>query len=447
MFESLVITLREGIEAALVVGIIIGYLDKTGRPALRRTVLAGLGAGIAASVACAWLVSAFGVEEERYEGWLMLLGSLFVATMVVWMWRAAKGLKRAIEARVESIAGRPSGAVAAGLFLLTFFLILREGVETVLFLATVSLTTDALLSFAGGLLGLALAAAFGVALVRGSLRVDLPRFFKVTEIVLIVLAAQLFVGGLHELGELGVLPIGRETMRLIGPIVKNDVPVLVVLLALPLLMLATPGRRDRERAGAAQKLEGPARRLALAELRREAGWRRVLAAAGVVVIASLTVSYAVTRLPHGIDPPRLLTLTGGAVTGTGSGAGSDALQGEVRLPTAGLDDGHLHRFGVSIDGTVVRFIVMKSGGKVVPVFDACVVCGAFGYVERRNRLVCLACAADINTATIGTGGGCNPIPLRHREEGGDLVIAARDLAAELTSFRAARAAEAAPPSR
>jgi uncharacterized membrane protein len=151
------------------------------------------------------------------------------------------------------------------------------------------------------------------------------------------------------------------------------------------------------------------------------------------VIASLTVSYAVTRLPHGIDPPRLLSLTGGVE--------------EVRLPTAGLDDGHLHRFGVSIDGTVVRFIVMKSGGKVVPVFDSCVVCGAFGYVERRGRLVCLACAADINTATIGTGGGCNPIPLRHREEGGELVIEARDLAAELTSFRAAHAAEAAPPSR
>lgn len=443
MFESLVITLREGIEAALVVGIIIGYLDKTGRPGLRRTVLAGLGAGIAASLACAWLVSAFGVEEERYEGWLMLLGSLFVATMVFWMWRAAKGLKRAIEARVESIAGRPSGAVTAGLFLLTFLLILREGVETVLFLATVSLTTDALLSFAGGLLGLALAAAFGVALVRGSLRVDLPRFFKVTEIVLIVLAAQLFIGGLHELGELGVLPIGRETMRLIGPIVKNDVPVLVVLLALPLLMLATPGRRDRERAAAAQKLEGPERRLALAALRREAGWRRVLAAAGIVVIASLTVSYAVTRLPHGIDPPRLLTLTGADSHGVGAGD----IQGEVRLPTAGLDDGHLHRFGVSIDGTVVRFIVMKAKGKVVPVFDACVVCGAFGYVERRSRLVCLACAADINTATIGTGGGCNPIPLRHHEEGGELVIAARDLAAELTSFRAAHAGEAAPPSR
>jgi len=444
VFESLVITLREGIEAALVVGIIITYLDKTGRSALKRVVLSGLLAGIAASLASAWLLSTLGVEEERYEGWLMLLGALFVVTMVVWMWRTAKGLKRVIEARVESIAARPSGAVTAGLFLLTFLLILREGIETVLFLATVSLTTDALLSFAGGLLGLGLAAAFGVALVRGSVRIDLQRFFKVTEIVLIVLAAQLFAGGLHELGELGFLPIGRETMRLIGPIVKNDVPVLVVLLALPLLALATPGQRDRERNAAAQKLEGPDRRLALAALRREARWRRILAVAGVVVIASLTVSYAFTRLPQAIDPLLLLSLTGG---GTGNRPGSDGSQGEVRVPTAGLDDGHLHRFGVSIDGTVVRFIVMTSRGKVIPVFDSCVVCGAFGYVERRGRLICLACAADINTATIGVGGGCNPIPLKHREEGGELVIAARDLAAELASFRDARTTAMAPPIR
>lgn len=453
MFESLVITLREGIEAALVVGIIVTYLDKTGRSPLKRVVLWGLAAGIGASLASAWIFSSLGVEEERYEGWLMLLGALFVTTMVVWMWRAARGLKRAIEARVEAIAARPSGAVAAGLFLLTFLLILREGIETVLFLATVSLTTDALLSFSGGLLGLGLAAAFGVALVRGTVRVDLARFFRITEVVLIVLAAQLFIGGLHELGELGAIPIGREEMRLIGPIVKNDVPVLVVLLALPLLALATPGRRERERAAAAAKLEGPERRLALAALRREARWRRVLAVAGVVVIASLTVSYAFTRLPAGIDPPQILSLTGGPDPDPGAGgeppvAGAEGRRGEVRLPVAGLDDGHLHRFGVSMDdGTVVRFIVMSSRGKVVPAFDACVVCGAYGYVERHGRLVCLACAADINAATIGVGGGCNPIPLRYREEAGELVIAARDLTAELPAFRSARTTVMAPPSR
>jgi high-affinity iron transporter len=433
VLEALVITLREGIEAALVVGIILAYLARTGRAALRGAVFAGLGAGVAASLGCAWLVSVLGIGEERYEGWLMLLGAAFVVTMVVWMWRTAKGLRRDIETRVETAAGRAGGTVGAWLAALTFLLILREGIETVLFLATVNLTTDALLSFAGGLLGLALAVAFGIAFVRGTVRIDLGRFFKVTEIVLLVLAAQLLIGGVHELGELGTIPIGRDEMRLIGPIVKNDAIVLAVLLALPLLVLAVPGRRDRERAAEALRLEGPDRRLALAALRRDRRWRRVLATAGTLVIASLTVSYAFTRLPQGIDPPSLLTVAPGGA--------------EIRLPKAGLDDGHLHRFGVSIDGTIVRFIVLKSGGRLVPAFDACVVCGAYGYVERKGRLVCLACAADINPSTIGIGGGCNPIPLKFRDDGGDLVIAVADLAAERPAFRAAGTTPMTAPSR
>jgi uncharacterized membrane protein len=359
----------------------------------------------------------------------MLLGAVFVVSMVIWMRRAAHGLRHEIETRVETIAARPAAGVGLGLAVLTFFLILREGIETVLFLATVNLTTDALMAFGGGLLGLGLAVAFGVAFVRGTVRIG--RFFRVTEIVLLVLAAQLLIGGLHELGELGVLPVGSAEMRLIGPIVKSDTLVVVVLLALPLIVLAVPGRSDQTRRAKAGALEGPERRLALAALRRETLWRRALAAAGLAIIGTLSVSYAFTRLPQGIDPPAMLE--------------ADTAAGVLRLPTAGLDDGHLHRFGVAVDGTVVRFIVMKSGARVVPAFDACVVCGAHGYIERRGRLVCLACAADINTATIGVGGGCNPIPLRHRTEDGALVIALADLAAERRAFAAAAATTAVPP--
>ena len=430
MFEALVITLREGIEAALVVGIIVTYLNKTGRAPMKRAVYAGLAAGLLASLACAWLFAALEIPEEAYEGWLMLLGSLFVTSMVIWMWKTARGLKRGIETRVETIAAGRGGAVAAGLFALTFILILREGVETILFLATVELNTDALLSFTGGMIGLGLAIGFGVALVRGSVRVDIGRFFKVTEVVLIVLAVQLLIGGLHEFGEAGTIPIGREQMRLIGPIVKSDVIVMASLLTLPLIVLLIPGRRDRTRAQEASALEGPARRLAVAALRREAFWRRLLATAGILVIAPLTISFAFTRLPGAIDPPTLLDLPAG---------------GEVRLPVAGLDDGHLHRFGVPIEGTVVRFIVMHSGSKLVPVFDSCIVCGAYGYVERQGRLICLACAADINVATIGIGGGCNPIPLPYREEEGSLVIAVDELRQEVESFREAEVTIATPP--
>jgi FTR1 family protein len=417
MFEALVITLREGVEAALVIGIILASLEKSGRTALKRQVFAGLFAGIAASLLGAVVVARLGISEEHWEGWLMLVGALFVASMVFWMWRTAAGLKTHIETRVASVRA------GWGLFLLTFVLVLREGLETVLFLAAVNLTTEALLSFVGGVLGLVLAAVFGVALVRGSVRIDIGRFFKVTEIVLLALGVQLLIGGLHELGEAGTLPVSRSEMTIIGPIVKSDALVLAALLALPLILLLVPGRRDRTRAQDALALEGPERRLALATLRRETRWRRALAIAGVAVIASLTVSHAFSRLPAALDAPAMLQ--------------PEPAADVVRVPVAGLDDGHLHRFGVALQGTVVRFIVLKTNGRLVAAFDACEVCGARGYVERKGRLVCLNCAADINPSSFGASGGCNPIPLRVANEADTLVVAVADLLPQTKVFAAA----------
>jgi FTR1 family protein len=429
MFEALIVTLREGIEAALVVGLILIYLRKTGHEAASRWVYLGLAAGVAASFACGLAFAWLEVSEEAYEGWLMLAGAVCVAVMVVWMLRTSKTIKQDIEKRLSAITGG-SGVLAAGLFGFTFVMVLREGVETVIFLAAVNLTTDALLAFVGGVAGLLLAVLFGIAFVRGTVRIDLPRFFKVTAVVLFVLAAQLLIGGLHELGERGTIPIGSREMRLIGPIVKNEIIVIVSLLALPLIFLLVPGRAEKQRASQAQALEGPEKRLALSRIKRERTWRTAFAAVGIVIIASLGVSWSFARLPQAIDPPTLL--------------GTDA-EDSVRVPKAGLDDGHLHRFGVPVGNTVVRFFVMTSGGKPVPAFDACAVCGAYGYIETKGRLVCLACAADINPASLKAGGGCNPIPLPYRDEPTELVISLADLKTQTAAFERSGVSPAAPP--
>jgi len=427
MFDALVVTLREGIEAALVAGIILIYLRKTGRGRLSRWVYLGLLAGVVASIACAAVFAALGVQEEAYEGWLMLGGAILVVTLVVWMRSTAQRLKQGIESKVEAIASRAPGdggdaRAAAGLFGLTFILILREGIETVLFLAAVDLTTDALLAFFGGLAGIALAVLFGVSFVRGTLRVDLPRFFNVTAVVLFLLAAQLLIGGLHELGERGTLPLGAREMILIGPIVRNNIILLVSLLALPMIVMLVPGRAERQRVAAARGLVGPEGRLARAGIRRERLWKRTFAVAGIVTIASLSASFAFSRLPRSIDPPVVLT--------------PDS-RGLVHLAKSDLADGRLHRYGVEVDGVVVRFLLKKSGARLVPVFDACQVCGAHGYAELKGRLVCLACAADVNPATLGVRGGCNPIPLAFADEGVSIAVAVHDLAPEAAAFRAA----------
>src|SRR5882672_5781531 len=118
MFESLIVTLREGIEAALVVGLILIYLRKTGHAALSRWVYLGLAGGIAASVACGIAFAELEVSEEAYEGWFMLAGAACVAGMVLWMLKTARTMKRDIEARLEAMTaggGGAGGALGAGL--------------------------------------------------------------------------------------------------------------------------------------------------------------------------------------------------------------------------------------------------------------------------------------------------------------------------------------------
>src|SRR5215813_6213094 len=249
MFQALVVTLREGVEAALIVGITLVYLTKIGRSNLRRTVYAALIAALLGSVAGAVALSYLPITQDQLEGWIMLVAAVLVVGMIIFMMRTARKLKGEIESRVGSLAGAGS---RWGLFLFVFLMVFREGLETVVILQGVSLNSTELLSFLGTLLGVSLAVVFGVMFVKGSVRIDLRRFFRVTTVILFFVAAQLVISGLHELSESGVLPSSRREMALIGPIVRNDSFFPVTMLALVALMvLLEYGRRRSQAARAA----------------------------------------------------------------------------------------------------------------------------------------------------------------------------------------------------
>src|SRR5439155_7024876 len=205
-----------------------------------------------------------------YEGWLTLAGAGFVVSMMVWMWRTGRRLKKEIETKLSDLGAQPGGFATWGLFLFVFLMVFREGVETVLFLAAVSLHTTELLNFIGGVIGLGLAIALGVAFFKGSIKVSLGKFFGVTTVVLLVVALQLFVSGLHELSEATVLPSGPREMRIVGPLVNNDALFFVVVVSLCLLLVIA--QRIQAKGLSAHelgRLEGPARRKVLAEQKRD----------------------------------------------------------------------------------------------------------------------------------------------------------------------------------
>lgn len=426
MFESLLITTREGVEAALVVGLIVIALRKTGRLELIRWVMAGLGLAVLASLIGAWGMAKLPVNEELFEGVLMFVAAFFVITMTIWMWRTAAGLSREIREKVAELSASASpdadpSAWKAGLGVLafTFLMVFREGVETVLFLSAVSLNTEGILTAIGVLAGVALSVFFGVAFVRGSLRIDLRRFFAVTGTVLIILAVQLIIAGFHEFAEGGLISFGPREMAIVGPIVKNNALFLIAMLSLPFFFFLLSGKTLKEDVPLADQTSGAARRLALAKSRRLQFWWRTANVLSIGVLSLMVVGYAYSRGPKTIDPPVLVS----------------AQDDKIVLPIETVDDGALHRFGYVLGADVVRFLVMKDkDGSFKTAFDACAICGVKGYVQERGRVICLNCSADINQATIGLPGGCNPIPIKAVRENGQLVIALSDLKTEASAF-------------
>jgi FTR1 family protein len=421
MFQSLVITLREGVEAALIIGIVLGCLKKTGREGWNRIVAWGVLAAVAASLAAAYLVHRLEVGEDAYEGWLMLVGAAFVASMVAWMWRTGKRMKQEIETKLQDLDREPSRAAAAGLFLFVFLMVFREGIETVLFLAAVSLRTTELLNFMGGVIGLGLAIALGVAFFKGSVKVDLRKFFSVTSLVLLVVAAQLLVSGVHELSEAQVLPSSRREMALVGPIVNNDAFFFVVIVALALFLIiaqriSSAGPRSPE----VNAWPAPERRKLLARRQGERFWKLLGAGVSLLIMVLICSQFIYSLTAHAMTPPEPVSI----------------VNGEVQIPTAELTDHKLHRYALAVGGREVRIIaILDASDTVRAALDACAICGSQGYYQDGKNVICRNCAAAVYVPTIGLAGGCNPIHIDYRVEGDTIRIAASSLDAAAKYFR------------
>src|SRR6202165_1085104 len=268
MLQAFIITLREGVEAALIVGITLAYLTKIGRQELRKTVYAALIAAFLGSIGVAVVISRTHLNEDVFEGWIMLVAAFFVVTMVIFMMKTGRKMKGEIEGKVGLLAGENAWF---GLFLFVFLMVLREGAETVLVLSAVSLNSTELMSFLGTLFGILAAIAFGVMFVKGSVRINLQKFFRVTTAILFLVAAQLLLTGLHELSESGVLPSSKREMAIIGPIVRNQLFFFVTIFVLAGLMVLFDVPR---RHPASLPESGAERRKAVWSARRESWWVR-----------------------------------------------------------------------------------------------------------------------------------------------------------------------------
>jgi high-affinity iron transporter len=205
MLQAFIITLREGLEAFLIVAISLAYLRKTGRHQLVPAVHWGIAVALVLSAGAAVLFSRAS-NQALWEGVLALAAGALVATLIVHMWRHAKRLKSEIEGHLEASARKVGAGAFAGVFAFTLLMITREGMETALLMGTLFFQIGVGSIMAGALAGVACAAAVALLWSRYGHRVNLGLFFQVTAVFLAVFVVQLMIYGFHELTEANVLP-------------------------------------------------------------------------------------------------------------------------------------------------------------------------------------------------------------------------------------------------
>jgi len=220
---SFLIMLREGLEAALIIGIILAYLAKTGHRSRSGSVWTGTLAAVLMSVLAGGLIfmtagSIEGRAEELFEGIAMLTAAAVLTYMIFWMRRQAINIRAHLQAQVNT-ALESRSVLALGL--LAFVAVGREGIETALFMFAAAQAASPYATTLGGLLGLGAAAVLGYLLYRGTYRMNLRAFFNVTSILLLLFAAGLLAHGIHEFHEAAVIPAVIEHVWDINPVLNE----------------------------------------------------------------------------------------------------------------------------------------------------------------------------------------------------------------------------------
>ena len=208
MFPSLLLSLREGLEAALIIGIILGALQKLNQENLKPVVWRGVALAVVLSFAAGLGLNYLGMEfegqfEEVFEGIAMLLAAAILTWMILWMQRKGGEIQQDIETRTAHATLNQGGSA---LLILAFLAVFREGIELALFLMAARMASDPISVLVGAVLGLGGAILLGWMIFATTRRLNLRHFFQITNVLLLLFAAGLVAHGVHEFNEAGWVP-------------------------------------------------------------------------------------------------------------------------------------------------------------------------------------------------------------------------------------------------
>jgi high-affinity iron transporter len=269
------------------------------------------------------------------------------------------------------------------------------------------MSTEGLQTWIGTITGIIAAVAVGVFFFKGTLKVPLHRFFAVTSTILILVAIQLAVTGLHELSEARWIPSSKTEMSILGPIVSNDLFFFVFIFGAVVLMIFREWQSLSHKKSATAVVNDAERRLLEAQNRRQRRWMIATASLSLAIILALTADFIYAKVAAA--PPQARAV--------------QAVDNTVRIPVSEVQDGNLHLFTLTVNGQPpIRFLVIKKPTGYGTALDACLICGAEGYRQDGQNVICRRCASAIYIPSIGQKGGCNPIGFPSQVQGDDIVI-------------------------
>jgi high-affinity iron transporter len=224
MIASILLSLREGLEAALVISIVLGTLKRTERADLYRTLWAGAFSAVIVSLMVALILRTVdreleGSAEQIFEGVTLLLAAGVLTWMIFWMRRESMGMRTRIENNVNHAATMKNGGA---LYFLAFFAVLREGVELALYLTAASLTISGIQTLLGTVIGLSIAILLGYLIYSTTVRLNLQRFFQITGVILILFAAGLVAQSVAEFNEAGIIPAIINPIWNLNPVLNDN---------------------------------------------------------------------------------------------------------------------------------------------------------------------------------------------------------------------------------
>lgn len=404
MIEAAGITLREVVEAILVLFIMVTYVERTGHEEKKGVIYWSAGAAVGLSIVLAVGLSILGIdpENEVAEGILYLVAAVLIGTLTIWMVRHAGHFKEQIEAKLaQTTSSLALGAVA-------FTMVFREGAETVIFLQSLLLSgTSPAESFLGGMLGIVLALLFGVVFLWGGTKINLTRFFRVTAGILGVLALQMLANGLHEFFEVQLLPSNETALAIVGVLTRESAGATIV--AGLLLVVALTALYDLLQAEAPSTtgLSAAEKRKVQYNFLKEKYAKVGLASMVTVVVVGLltpTILAADLRVPNPV-PVR-------------------PTQGKITIPIP--ENEGLHKYTYK----EARFMVVVKAGTVHVAVDRCFICPPKPYGYDEETLYCTNCGAPIAVDAVGTGhSGCVPRPVDYTVEGDSVILSPQKLLA------------------